>query len=439
MKRFLRENIEEMAYPAAFNMETFKAIGSFRERIRYCVQKLGKSIGTGSSRRVFPIDNEKVLKLAINEKGIAQNEAECDWFLQKIGLFAKVYEYDEEYRWVEMQLARKAKSSDFKKFFGYNFSAICAYVDYVHEMYSRPSPFFHRSTYYDDIFHQIENSDEYYDTVFYMLYEYMANTQLEAIGDLKRLSSWGVVSENGQESLVIIDYGLTNDVAQDYYHFQLKEEEIVEMVKEAVSRILNEVNYNWHSPLDEAWENIFAFDILDEFLNDKHDGIEHKQWNLIPAEQYRNLLSRYMQCPEMARIPYNVVSKWINIICENLVILEIMTELAGHSPSFPEDDVNNVFGDEVANCEDFGDYAEFLDNIGFYDWCQLPDGSDAISDYGIEPIAKILKEITPDSTAEDLLIIVNRCLDVFHCRGDLASTFIEGGSRSEERRVGKEC
>lgn len=433
MKNVLREHIEEMAYPAAFNMETFKSINSFKGRIQYCVDKLEGSLGRGSSRRVFKIDNEKVLKLAMNKKGLAQNEVECDWYLQGIGLFAKVYDYDEQYRWVEMQLARKARPSDFQKFFGYSFDVVCAYIDYVHSLYTRPNPWLRRNTYYDDVIEDIQNSEEYNsgDSVFYMLYEYMANTQLEAIGDLKRLSSWGVVSENGQESLVIIDYGLNDDVAQEHYHYKLREEDIKEMVKKAVTRILQEAYDNpYDSPLWQAYENTYAFNILSEFLDDKRNGIPHKQWDLIPAEQYQNLLNRYMQWGENARIPERIVDNWIQIICNNLVELEYMTELAGHSQSFPFDDVADAFGDEVDNCKDFYDYAQFLEDVGFYDWCQLPDGSDAISDYGIKPIGDILNELTPNSTPEDKLLIINRCLDVVHCRGDLVSTFIEGGRKT---------
>ena len=131
------ENIEEMAYPASFNMEAFKAIPTYAGKIKYCKEKLGRQLGSGSSRMVFPIDNEKVLKLAKNQKGIAQNEAECDWFLQKLDLCAKTYDYDEDYRWIEMQLARKAKPSDFLKFFRYPFKVICAYTDYLYNHYGR--------------------------------------------------------------------------------------------------------------------------------------------------------------------------------------------------------------------------------------------------------------------------------------------------------------
>ena len=430
------ENIEEMAYPASFNMESFKAIPSYAGKIKYCKETLGQQLGSGSSRMVFPIDDEKVLKLAKNQKGVAQNEAECDWWLQKIGLFAKIYDYDEDYKWIEMQVARKARPTDFMRYYGYPFKVICAYVDYVHSLYSRGYPW--RDKEYDDLFEHIADTDEYYDSIFYMLYEYMANTQLNAIGDLKRISSWGIVSENGEERLVLIDYGLNDDVAQEFYGMKLRESEIVELVKKAIHRILNEEYDNWYdSPIGKAYENIWEGQVLEEFLDDKRNGIKEKQWDLIPAAQYQNLLRRYMEMGENARIPERIVDEWIQLIANNLVTLEYMTAFAGHASYFPEEAFEDVFGEEFKGKINYDNVSVFLENIGYYDWAQLPDGSDAISDYGIKPIADILSELSPASTPEDKLIIINRCLDVIHCRGDLASAFIQGGRSTCSRISGQ--
>jgi hypothetical protein len=36
-------------------------------------------------------------------------------------------------------------------------------------------------------------------------------------GDLRRVSSYGIVKRNGEDTIVLVDYGLTSDVYQDYY------------------------------------------------------------------------------------------------------------------------------------------------------------------------------------------------------------------------------
>lgn len=182
----------------------------------------------------------------------------------------------------------------------------------------------------------------------------------------------------------------------------------------------------WH-PVYDVYEDYTASDLLYEFLRDKEAGIPQKRWNLIPAQQYHNLLKRYMENPMMARIPKNVVQGWFeNIIMRNAVSIEYITQLAGHSEYFPSDDMDIVFGEPM----DYSEGSKKLDEEGFYDWCKLPDGSDGWSDYGIGPIFKVIKEYDPSMEAGEILILINRVLDIAHCRGDLASAFIQGGSYS---------
>lgn len=209
--------IDEMAYPVSFNMAEFKTLTTFAERIRYCQTRLQR-ISSGSARIVYKIDNEKVLKLAKSRKGIAQNEAEGgDYYKNSIGCFAEIYDVDDNYLWIEMQLARKAKLSDFKRLTGYDFAVMCQWIYDCRSRYSRGGYGYDKS--YDSIF----NSEEFKKglenySIFAEIEEYLCNYQLETVGDLTRLNSWGVVNdEYGQEKLVIIDSGLTDDVWADYY------------------------------------------------------------------------------------------------------------------------------------------------------------------------------------------------------------------------------
>lgn len=209
--------IDEMAYPVSFNMDEFKTLKTFAERIRYCQTRLQR-ISSGSARIVYKIDNEKVLKLAKNRKGIAQNEAEAgDYYKNSIGCFAEIYDVDDNYLWIEMQLARKAKMSDFKRLTGYDFKVMCQWIYNCKGRYSRRGFIYDKS--YDSIFNseEFEKGLENY-SIFAEIQEYLCNYQLESVGDLTRLNSWGVVNdEYGQEQLVIIDSGLTDDVWDDYY------------------------------------------------------------------------------------------------------------------------------------------------------------------------------------------------------------------------------
>ena len=125
--------------------------------------------------------------------------------------------------------------------------------------------------------------------------------------------------------------------------------------------------------------------LLWEFLDDKEHGVKTKKWDLIPAQQYGTLLQRYMSAPtpEAARIPASVVDGWFRTVVRNALAIQHITAFAGHSSWFPSDACENVFGEDKD--WDYGDAWRYLEEIGFYDWCKLPDGSDAWSDYGLPP------------------------------------------------------
>lgn len=209
---FTEEELNEATYPEEFDMNYFKSLTSFNKRIQYCEAFLQR-LSSGSSRIVYKIDENTVLKLAKNQKGIAQNEVEGqhDCYRDNMNMFAKIYDTDENYLWIEMQLAKKAKPSDFKRLTGYDFNTVCYWIDYCKpDRYRNSNPL---KTFFDSPEFE-ENWDEY--GLLAELQEYIGNYDVP-IGDLKRISSWGVVNGEYGEELVLIDYGLTNDVFNNYY------------------------------------------------------------------------------------------------------------------------------------------------------------------------------------------------------------------------------
>lgn len=208
LTNFVKENdIEEMAYPSSFDMEKFKSIKSFKDRVIYCKTHL-KRLAEGSSRMVFQIDNEKVLKLAKNKKGLAQNEAESDVGYNE-GYFdciGKVFDYDENYLFIEMELARKCSLSDFKRITDYDFNTFTLFIKNAED---------HK--YLKRLF-----SEEFLDDI------YDNNTILSQVDDLIRnwdlprnelcfIHQYGIVKRNGQEFVVVVDYGLTEEIFDKYY------------------------------------------------------------------------------------------------------------------------------------------------------------------------------------------------------------------------------
>lgn len=92
----------------------FNSIRSVGGRIKYLKERGFKSIGQGSSRGVFLINNQKVLKLATNYKGIAQNQVEFANLRKsdRYGIFPKAYDKAPDDSWIEVEHVRILKSMD---------------------------------------------------------------------------------------------------------------------------------------------------------------------------------------------------------------------------------------------------------------------------------------------------------------------------------------
>ena len=101
IRKLIREFIQESElmedYPSSFDMGTFKSLKSHAGRNRYAQEHLQR-LSSGSSRIVYKIDDEKVLKLAKNDKGIAQNEVEIEYgqYPDIDDVVAKIFDYDDE-------------------------------------------------------------------------------------------------------------------------------------------------------------------------------------------------------------------------------------------------------------------------------------------------------------------------------------------------------
>jgi hypothetical protein len=207
----LIENRIEEDYPKDFDITQFKKINSYAGKLRYAKEYLGKPIGTGSSRVVYRVDDNKVLKLAKNRKGIVQNRAETDWAGDHYfsDVLAQVIDYDkEDDLWVEMELAVRAKKRDFKKLWEIDFLELGIYLSIRDSEINGKRSNYRMS---EEERHPYAESAEVQ-----KLTEFMTTSD-SSPGDLGRISSWGKVKRDGEEDLVLVDFGLTSDVYNSYY------------------------------------------------------------------------------------------------------------------------------------------------------------------------------------------------------------------------------
>jgi hypothetical protein len=205
----LIETYLEEDYPNSFNMDEFKSLSTFAKRIQYCEHRL-KRISSGSGRVVYMIDDTKVLKLAKNRKGVAQIEVEADWGQQSYfnNLLAHTFDYHPEYLWIEMELARKVTNDTFEMLADCKIIDMYQYLDNFHNDINSRRNIYKQSPELVDFLNE--------NTFTQMVREFMVNTDSGA-GDFGKLNSYGLVQRNGEDDLVIIDFGLTNNVYDSYY------------------------------------------------------------------------------------------------------------------------------------------------------------------------------------------------------------------------------
>ena len=216
IKALLRESLIEKTldedYPSSWNIEEFKKLSSFNQRIQYCKQHL-QQISSGSSRIVYKIDDQKVLKLAKNKKGLAQNEIEASYstYEDLSSITARVFSYDNNNDlWIEMELAKIVTPQIFKQVTGFDFNNFCQGLSshyYKLEGHRRRIR---------DVSEPSNMNDLWADPFVYEMLSLMANYDIP-VGDLCKINSYGLVNREGEDTIVMIDYGLTNEVYDSYY------------------------------------------------------------------------------------------------------------------------------------------------------------------------------------------------------------------------------
>jgi hypothetical protein len=209
----LYEDIDEIAqYPEGFNIDDLKAQTSFAAKARYIRSHGLDKLGAGSSRAVFVADPTTVIKVAKNKKGIEQNkiEAGISSYNSENAPIALVKDSDPDNTWIEAERARKAKPTDFKKIIGFPMEAIMKVLrEKTDELKGNPPYYYKLSD--RNLFNQIAENVFVNDVI-----ELIVSHDL-GIGDVNRISSWGVVNRNGTEHLVLVDYGLDMDLFNRLY------------------------------------------------------------------------------------------------------------------------------------------------------------------------------------------------------------------------------
>lgn len=156
-----------------------------------------KHLGRGGARRAYLLSTRKVLKIAINEKGIQQNNAEIEISknAKPDAMITKVYDYSKsDSCWLICELIRPVNNEEeFFKYAQYDLSDVIAALKEFKKFQNSGGKV--TKSYVDDLF--LWNA---WQTV---------NDANIAIFDLNKIDHWGINVDN---ELVILDYGFTNQM-----------------------------------------------------------------------------------------------------------------------------------------------------------------------------------------------------------------------------------
>lgn len=173
-------------------------------------------LGRGSARRVFAIDNDKVIKLAVDQKGIAQNKIEAfagkDPFAHKI--LASVYQYDNvNFSWIiaeRLNPLNNGEESRAEEIIGIPWIKIRSALG-INSNDSNYMTISHNDvTQNKTNLKSNSNNSNFIENFKSFLKRYKGLLE----GDLEKTSSWGIKKDG---SLALLDYGITKETFKKLY------------------------------------------------------------------------------------------------------------------------------------------------------------------------------------------------------------------------------
>lgn len=200
-----------------FSLGYLKSLDSFAKKVAYCKEFLGNPIGNGSSRICFQLDDEKILKLAKNAKGIAQNEEEgqYDYMKDSYECFPEVFRGlsdTDDFSYLVSEYVLPAKATDIKKCFGFDVKTFFSFINKCAKNCGQVRGWSMYGDMKDEMFSELlENYQCLAD-----LYDYIGSYSAP-VGDMYRLANWGLVNRDGQMSMVLLDSGLSDEIYKSYY------------------------------------------------------------------------------------------------------------------------------------------------------------------------------------------------------------------------------
>ncbi len=193
---YIKENEEQ------FDLDYFKSIDNLRLARKYISTRL-KKIGQGSSREVYDLNTSQVIKIAKNQKGIAQNGVEGDYGLNNVysKILPKLIDSHDEDIWIIVEKAEKITKKEFERLAKIPFETFCTIVSIEGRRIKGKQIVNPYSDFWDDE-----------DSFVHSLVSMMVDFDMLS-GDFEKINSFGKIGNK----LVVVDCGFTDEVFKTHY------------------------------------------------------------------------------------------------------------------------------------------------------------------------------------------------------------------------------
>ena len=215
----------------------------------YCLKHLGEPCGSGSSRLVFMLSDNFVLKLAYNKAGIEQNKLEFErYYKTKSKLFPIVYDHGKNFEYIVCENVVPANDVDFEKILDipyegswkqYSVPEKNSSDEYNGDYEIGYNKYFDNIKYEDDGWDEptasdiiaylerrfilkTDEPDEYYDEMINKIPWFKELGKLiekEQMCDLDVINNFGIVNRDGKPFIVVIDSGFNQEIFNKYYKY----------------------------------------------------------------------------------------------------------------------------------------------------------------------------------------------------------------------------
>ena len=182
-------------------LKNIQKLNTYTARKKYAERNL-KHLSSGSSRIVYLTSDDTIIKLAKNDRGIAQNKAESNPKMNSKFL-NKILGKASNYAWIKTTYLKKITERQFKKMTGIDFNDFDEAIHYGLRTVSKKNKDKDKPDNFDNIC-EVEIYKEIVD---------IGKKFKLMPGDIGRISSW---LTNGKIP-ILGDAGLTKDVFEEFY------------------------------------------------------------------------------------------------------------------------------------------------------------------------------------------------------------------------------